>query len=158
MSLSKQTRSTRNSKKHLSSDFEWEGIGDLLHTSVLERGDELLRDLASSHDAELPPPTIPAAPLASQDASLGLGDQHFTDRGYMLPSPGPGAIPKNGKSILKPSRTPETANPVIKKRTNALELELEVRKLKLQLELARLNQQRRNSQRQATIHPNRRVT
>ena len=136
MLLSNQTRSTRNSKKHLSSDYDWEGIGDSLHTSVLERGDELLRDLASSHDAELPPPEISAALLAGQEASLG--DQHFTDRVFTLPSPGRGAIPKDGKSILKPSRTPETANSAIKKRANALELE--VRKLELQLGLARLTQ------------------
>ena len=135
-SVMSQTRSTRNSKKHLSSDYDWEGIGDLLHTSVLERGNELLQDLASSHDAELPPPEISAVPLAGQEASLG--DQHFTDHVFTLPSPGCGAIPKDGKSILKPSRTPETANPAIKKRVNALELE--VRKLELQLELARFTQ------------------
>ncbi len=128
-----------------------EGIGDLLHTSVLERGDELLRDLASSRDTELLPPMIPAAQLAGQHSSLGLEDSIFPivdicflhldlvqfsnhwgcRRQRTLPSK---SEPTHSNSNLRCGSSSSSSSSQNSPR------------------------QRRNSQRQATIQPNRWVT
>ena len=127
MSSSKPTRQSRNSRKHLSTDYEWDGIDGLLPTSF-DRG-----DLATSHPLTTSTKTDKVLPFVSTSPATGPLD---TAPRVLLPSPG--AIPKLVKSkSSKISKTPETANlDTVAHQSHALELE--IRKLELQLELAKL--------------------
>ena len=128
MSSSKPTPQSRNSRKHLSTDYEWDGIDGLLPASF-DRGD----DLATSHALTTSTKTDNVLPFVGTSPATGPLD---TAPRVLLPSPG--AIPKLVKSkSSKTSKTPETANlDTVTPQNHALELE--IRKLELQLELAKL--------------------
>ena len=128
MSSSKPTRQSRKSRKHLSTDYEWDRIDGLLPTSF-DRGD----DLATSHALTTSTKTDNVLPFVGTSPATGPLD---TAPRVLLPSPG--AIPKLVKSkSSKISKTPEAANlDTVSHQNHALELE--IRKLELQLELAKL--------------------
>ena len=123
MSSSKLTRQSRNTRKHLSTDYEWDGINGLLPVSF-DRGDNLATSHASQHQLR----QTTYCRFVGTSPATGLLD---TAPRILLPSPG--AIPKLVKSkSSKVSKTPETAKlGTVTPQNQALELEI------LQLKLAK---------------------
>ena len=130
MSSSKSTRQSRNSRKHLSTDYGWDGIDGLLPASF-DRGD----DLATYNALATSTNTDNTLPFTGTSPTTGPLD---TAQRVLLPSPR--AIPKLVKSkSSKISKTPETTTlDTVAPQNQALKLE--IRKLELQLELAKLAQ------------------
>ena len=88
MSSSKPTRQSRNSRKHLSTDYEWDGIDGLLPASF-DRGD----DLATSNALTTATKTDNALPVTSITPATRPPDMA---KRVLLPLPG--GIPKLVKS------------------------------------------------------------
>ncbi len=137
MSSDKPVRKTRYSRKHLATDFDWEGLPDI----ELPAADDFLQDLREPQGATANPPSTWPTKQAARLFPLHL------------PGEDPSLDSKPRKNDTKPTKpkpelpeqrqqsphTPNDRQSDLQRLSLAKETqELEIRKLELQLELAKI--------------------